>query len=150
MTFKYKTPNKRPAPHVIKPRIAAEAEQLSGQVKGIDAAQGEERFARALNGVVNNYYFRINPTGVPTGMPGWLELDFLVQTRNFAWRAFEIDGMEFVHRGARKAAEALVKDLRRREGLAGMGIVVQEIEHVDEGKLQTLDDAKRTVRELQL
>jgi len=149
MAFEYKdTPTKVPV-LVKKPTFANEPEQLSGQVNGIDAAQDEERYARALdrNKAVRRYWFRINPTGIPKGMPGWLELDFLVET-GFEYRAFELDDMEFVHRGQRKGAEMVIKDLKRREGLALMGIVVKEIEHIDAAKLQNQDDADRTVRNL--
>jgi hypothetical protein len=147
--YKYPTTNKRPAPPSRKPTFAKEAEQLTGTVNGIAAVQGEERFARALrkDSKARRFYFRVNPTTVPRGFPGWLELDFLVET-NFGWRAFEIDGMDFVHRGIRKAAEMVVKDLKRREGLAKMGISVRDIEHVDEASLQTQEAADKTVKNL--
>jgi hypothetical protein len=149
MVYQYKIPAKTPAPHTQKPSFATEAEQLSGQVRGIDAAMGEERFAKALNKhkSVREYYFRVNPSGVPRGMPGWLELDFLVQA-TAGWRAFEIDNMEFVHRGQRKGAEMVLKDNLRKKGLANMGIIVREIEHIDEADLQTVEDAQRVAREL--
>ena len=143
--FKYKVSRKKPPISSSKPEFADTPERLTGSIKGMPAAKGEERFANALRGY--EFRFRINPTGIPRGMPGWLELDFLINTP-FGYRAIEIDDMEFVHRGVRKSAEMVLKDNRRKKGLAGMGIDVREIEHIDTALLETQEDANTVVRNL--
>lgn len=133
-------------PKAKRAKFASEAEQLLGSVKGMDAKQGEERFAKALDeiGEVLGYQFRI-AVGAPRGMPGWKELDFLIQTI-YGYTAVEIDDMSFVHLG--KQAEMTMEDGIRIAGLADMGVNVRQIEHVDNARLQNQEDAARAVKEL--
>lgn len=150
--FKYKTA-KKPKPIRIyaarKPRVSEEPqEQLTGQVQGRSAKAGEERFYRSLlrSEVVIGLVFR-KVLGAPVGLPGQLELDFLVLTY-FGPRAFEIDDMTFIHRGAGEKAEAAVKDDRRVQILRSQGYNVEKIEHVDAAQLDTDEHARATVARL--
>lgn len=153
MAFKFKTNTKR---HNVKfpsnkPKTASEGEEvLSGYVDGIPAKRDEEFFmseARKQQSVRHSE-FRMT-LGAPRHLPGWLELDALIETYN-GYRAFEIDDMSFVHLGMREASETKLKDLRRKDGLAKMGIRVREIEHIDAAKLETREDTKKVIRELRL
>ena len=130
-----------------RPKFSKEEETLTGVVQDKPAAEGEERLAKTLSKRKMKFAFGTNPTGIPTGMPGWLTLDFLVETR-FGIRAFEIDDLEFIHKGQREKAEQLIKDARRLEGLNKQGYNVRKIEHIDNAKLLTQDDADKTGREL--
>lgn len=81
MVFRYRTQaQKNQASRFSRAAIARSTpdEQLTGLVKGEVARADEERFARALDKLGYEYYFRSNPTDIPTGRPGWVELDFLI------------------------------------------------------------------------
>jgi len=134
---------------VAKPRIARDQEDLTGFVQGKPASDDEERFMRVVLGskAVDGAYFRFILGA--RGMPGWLELDCLAKTR-FGHRAFEVDDMTFVHKGQREREETQIKDIRRKNMLADLGIMVREIEHVDAKHLQSMSQARETVRRLSL
>lgn len=138
-------------PNMNKPDVAtAEEEVLSGYFDGKPAKRGEEFFMQEAERMENvrSVEFRMT-LGAPKGMPGWLELDALIETYN-GWRAFEIDDLSFVHLGQREAAETKVKDSRRVEGLRRLAISVREIEHIDNARLETRADAAETLRSLRL
>jgi hypothetical protein len=78
-----------------------EPEALSGSVQGKTASAPEERLAKALDKHGIYYDFRFN-FGAPKPLPGWKELDFLVQTGGLMY-AIEVD-TAFTHR--MKAAQA--------------------------------------------
>lgn len=134
-----------------KPRTAREGEEvLSGYVDGMPAKRDEEFFmqeARKLKTVLNSS-FRMT-LGAPRHMPGWLELDALIETHS-GYRAFEIDDMSFIHQGLRESAETVVKDRRRLDGLNKIGINVMKIEHLDAADLETRADAKKLLQEIRL
>ena len=152
MAFKFKL--KRTAAQKFpsnKPQIAKEGEELlSGYVDGKPAKRDEEFFmqeARKLPNVRSSE-FRMT-LGAPRGLPGWLELDALIETYN-GFRAFEIDDMSFVHLGQRESAETVLKDKRRRDGLAKYGINIVKVEHLDAADLETREAARKLLRELRL
>jgi len=155
MAFKFKKVNRKytagfSAPG--KPQFARDGEEvLTGFVDGIPAKRDEEFFMSEVRKVpsVKNSTFRM-AVGAPRHMPGWLELDALLETMG-GFRAFEIDDMSFVHLGQRENAETKVKDLRRVAGLAKYGINVPKgIEHLDAADLETRAQTKNVVRELRL
>lgn len=152
MAFKFKTiRTENHFPNMNKPDIAtADEEVLSGYFDGIPANRGEEFFMQEADRMENvrSVEFRMT-LGAPKGLPGWLELDALIETYN-GFRAFEIDDMSFVHLGQREAAETKVKDSRRIDGLRRMAISVREIEHVDAAELGTRADAAEVLRSLRL
>lgn len=145
----YKQTTKKVDPTYIAP-VAKPDEGLTGMVQGKTAAQDEERFARALdrNSQVMGYEFRL-AVGAPKGMPGWRELDFLVETYS-GYRAFEIDDTSFVHKGESARATDRLHDISRVQALQNMGAeVAHGVEHVDAvAHLQNQNDANRKVREL--
>lgn len=152
MAFKYKRIRKQEQKFPSRrPQVAKVGDEvLSGYVDGFPAARGEEFLVSELRKSrnVRNVSFRM-AVGAPRNMPGWLELDLLVETYN-GFRAIEVDDMSFVHRGGREEAESKVKDLRRVAGLQAMGINVRTIEHVDDDKLQDRQLTRRTLEELRI
>jgi hypothetical protein len=129
-----------------RPVFSKEPEQLSGQFRGMKASDIEERFGTALqkSKLVINVMFRI-PIGAPRGMPGWNELDFLVETYT-GYRAFQTDDVEFVHLGT--SAKDAFTDLKILINLQKDGIIIREIEHVKSTKLTDSKQSNATVREL--
>ena len=152
MAFKYKRIRKQEQKFPSRrPQVAKVGDEvLSGYVDGFPAARGEEFLVSELRKSrnVRNVSFRM-AVGAPRNMPGWLELDLLVETYN-GFRAIEVDDMSFVHRGGREEAESKVKDLRRVAGLQKMGYNVREIEHIDDDKLQDRQLTRRTLEELRI
>jgi len=155
MAFKYKRINKTnqanfPSPG--KPQFARDGEEvLSGFVDGIPAKRDEELFMSEVRKHPSHRGSEFRMTlGAPRHMPGWLELDALIETFG-GFRAFEIDDMSFVHLGQREDAETKVKDGRRLAGLAKYGINPRKgIEHLDASDLEDRTMAKELVRELRL
>jgi hypothetical protein len=150
MAFRYSYNQTKPqSPPKRGYEIAAEPEILSGQFQGKTASDDEERFLLAVSKQPNvqSLWFRF--TLGAKYMPGWLELDALVKTFH-EYKAFEIDDMTFVHRGEREMNESKVKDLKRIEMLAKLGVAVREIRHVDAALLTSKEQAVITVRNLQL
>ncbi len=152
MAFKFKVIRKKEEKFPSRrTQIAKVGEEvLSGYVDGMPAARGEEFLVTELRKSKNvrQVSFRM-AVGAPRNMPGWLELDVLVETAN-GYRAIEVDDMSFVHRGGRESAESKVKDLRRVAGLQKMGINVRQIEHIDDDKLQDRQLTRRTLEDLKI
>ena len=130
-----------------KPKVSKIGEVLTGTLQGkTNVPADEERFYYAANktGKVRDYYVEFD-IGARC-LPGSRTLDALVNT-DFGWRAFEIDGAAFVHRGAAKKAQDRLNDLQRMDGLKKLGIVPRNgIEHIPDTKLMTQDQADRTAR----
>jgi hypothetical protein len=135
-----------------KPKVAKVGEEvLSGFVDGMPAKRDEEFFVQEVRKHPNHRgsSFRM-ALGAPRNMPGWLELDVLVETAN-GYRAFELDDMSFVHLGQRESAETKVKDMRRMNGLAKYGITPRMgIEHIDASDLEDRQKTKKKLEELRL
>lgn len=125
-----------PAPR--RPRLTdrEEPEVLGGSVQNMKASQPEERFAKALSRVgVDGYEFR-RSVGAPRGLPGWLELDFLVAARGQMY-AIEVD-TAFTHRDkGRKDVlhDALLLSHLEKEGLQ----VYPKVIHLD-GESDLVDE----------
>ena len=153
MAFRYKIIRRKDEklPPARRPQVARVGEEvLSGYIDGFPAARGEEFLVTELRKSrnVRNVSFRM-AVGAPRNLPGWLELDVLVETFN-GYRAFEVDDMSFVHRGGREEAESKVKDLRRLTGLQKMGYNVRVIEHIDDDKLQDRQLTRKTLEDLRI
>jgi hypothetical protein len=97
MAFKFKI--SRPSFNIPLPSLPTlsnpEEEGLTGAVQGKQASAPEERFARALDKLNITYLFRYT-VGAPRGLPGWKELDFLIQNGSIIY-AYEVD-TAFTHR----------------------------------------------------
>jgi len=147
-TFRYRTAQRSQRPSAKGfPHIAVDTENLTGAVQGKRATDIEERTGRALakNGNVEGILFQMDIGA--RGMPGYRTLDYLVRTR-LGYRALEVDGTAFVHRGEAKQAQDRLNDLQRVDGLRKMGVKVREIEHILEPKLTSQSLADQTIKEL--
>lgn len=148
MTFKYRTSRtRRLARTGSKPKLAKESENLTGYVQGKKATEPEERWYRAAlkNRTILSTTFLIN-MGKP-GLQGQRQLDFLHRTL-FGWRAVEVDGAAFVHKGESKRARDTLRDIQRVEGLRKMGVRVLKIEHVTDDRLQSQEDSDKRAKEV--
>lgn len=148
MAFQYKAT--RPNTEITgrrKPEIASDMEQLVGEVQGKTVYADEERFYKATLKTGKALAIYVQFDIGRKGMPGHRTLDQLTNTA-FGWRAFEVDGVGFVHRGDQAKAKDRLADIQRVEGLRNLGIEVREIEHVPDTKLQTQADADRTARNI--
>lgn len=148
MPFKYKVPRRGRRPNIVsrRPSFAKDEEQLTGQFRGMKASDIEERFGNSLqrNRRIRNVYFRV-PVGAPRGMPGWKELDFLVETYS-GWRAFQTDDVEFVHVGS-DSRDALT-DVIILEALRRDGIYISRVERIQSIRITDDEQSDQTVREL--
>lgn len=120
---------------------------LSGMVQNLKAAQGEERFARTLEkakmqGLVTNYEFRMSP-GQAKQTPGWLELDYFIETPGRAI-AISVKGFSFVHKNT-QAKDAL-NELMILTRLRKMGYSVQKVETVYDYELSTQEGADKIAK----
>ncbi len=126
-------------------------EELTGYVRGIPAnSEAEERFARGLekNPNVVGYWFRV-PMGAPRGMPGWKELDFLVQTASGQAFAFQIADFEFIHHGAKATAYDQIESQLIKDYLSKDGFIIDEVTWVDANKLADQEEADFITSEIQ-
>lgn len=101
-----------------------EAEVLSGEVQGMKASALEERFARALDKERISYQFRYT-IGAPRGLPGWKELDYLIE-RNGQIYAVEVDSA-FTHRNkgeSDRLHDAIVLSELEQEGFQAFPQVI--------------------------
>jgi hypothetical protein len=136
-------PSTRPRPEPDR------VELLSGNIAGVKAAKGEERFYRAMmkDPQVKQVWFRL-PLGAPKGMPGWKELDFLVLKTSGMYSAFSVKDVTFVHAGTAKTATDLMNDMVMVQALKSQGINVNDIITIDARDLDDEELAARTEKEL--
>ena len=124
---------------------------LTGLVQGLKAAQGEERFSRTLNkgvnkGLVRGYYFRSSP-GLPKGIQGWKELDFLVFGTHDI-KAISVKGEDFVHKGEVARQQDRLNELIILSRLAAEGIKLDKIISIPADKLVDQEQSDRVGRDL--
>ena len=107
---------------------AREPELFTGEVKGFKASQGEERAATALtkNEKVREFYFRMT-IGAERNMPGFKELDLLVEKIDGSYVAIEVDSA-FTHRD--KGTSDVLHDAIVLNALKSLNIHPQVI-HLD-------------------
>jgi hypothetical protein len=142
----YKRHSELPLTH-IRPHFASTPEQLMGTVNGIAANQFEERLGKALTERKIPYYFRY-AVGAPKGFPGWKEIDFVTELDGQA-KALAVDGMDFVHKGARAQAQDKLNDIIIQKSLESYGYTnIGPVEHISTARLTTQQDAHQVVREI--
>ena len=133
-----------PAP--ARPRLdsGTEAELLSGTIDGMKASAGEERFANALRKIPAVEGFEFRYTTMPRGLPGYKELDFLIQAHGMMY-AVEVD-TAFTHRDKGRADvlhDAIIMSHLEQKGYQVFASVI----HLDgESDLITQKDADRTAK----
>jgi len=124
---------------------------LSGKVQGMKAAQGEERFCRALDvgigkGLVREHKFRW--TTLKRGVVGYKELDSLVFLTNGRVLAVSIKGTSFVHHGSRAMEQDKINEALQIATLKKMGYEVNEITSISADKLNTQEDANKEAKKI--
>lgn len=124
----------------------AEPELLTGQVKGFKASAGEERAANALksNPKVTEYFFRM-AIGAERHMPGFKELDYLIQSSGGMYYAVEVDS-EFTHR--KKGTSDILHDAIVLENLKHLNVYPSVIHWDIDRDLPDKRTAEQTVRNL--
>lgn len=146
MAFKFKRTKK---PVVVSlpsfPTIQEDSgEMLTGMVNDMTASAPEERMANALREAGIPFQFRM-VIGAPKGMPGWKELDFLIESKGLLY-ATEVD-TAFTHRNKEqkdKLHDALVLNDRT---LQSYGELYPQVFHVDgDYDLASRNTAKAYVR----
>lgn len=125
---------------------------LTGQVQGIKATEGEERFANVLNksitkGLIRNYTFRF--TTLSRRTTHYKELDFLVITNNQPV-AISVQGTSFVHRSSSSKNQDLINDLIILSKLRELGFNIPKITNVSADDLETPQKAEKIGRQLGL
>ena len=124
---------------------------LSGQVQGMKAAKGEERFARTLEkgirkGLVRSHIFRW--TTLKRGVVGYKELDHLVIKSNGDVLAVSVKGTDFVHRNAGEKEQDKINEIIILAKLREYGYNVMGITSIPADKLKTQEDADKVGRSL--
>ena len=144
---KIRKPIRTPVKGIPRPRLdnGDEAELLSGSVRDMKASAIEERFAKALDKERIPFEFRYT-IGAPRGVPGWKELDYLVE-KNGQMYAIEIDSI-FTHRRkgeADRLHDAIVLSELEQQGMN----VFPNVFHVlGDTELTDQTQANATVRKL--
>lgn len=147
MAFKFRKqrkPPKLPLPSFpsLQPRV--QPEELLGHVDGIQASAPEERLARALAKNKKGYKFRLT-VGAPRGLPGWKELDFVVESQGVLY-AVEVD-TAFTHRQKENADVLHDAIVMNDPELKTMGTFFPRVIHVDgDSDLASLTNAESYVK----
>ncbi len=143
MTFKFKKPGtyeRINLPTWPRHSDLEAPEQLMGSVNGLQASAPEERLAKALDKAGINYVFRYT-VGAPRGLPGWKELDFLIQHTGLIY-AVEVD-TAFTHR--KKANADVLHDaiIQNDKQIQAMGTLWPTTLHADgDSELATFVNAQ--------
>jgi len=124
-----------------------EPELFTGTVKGFKASKGEERAANALyaNSKVADFYFRMTIGAEARNLPGWKELDYLIESTTGMYYAVEVDSA-FSHRF--KGTSDILHDAIILENLKHLNIYPQVIHWDIDHDLPNAAVAKQTVRNL--
>ncbi len=125
---------------------AREPELFTGMVKGFTASQGEERAANALaiNQKVRDFYFRMT-IGAERNMPGFKELDYLIETTSGMYYAVEVDSV-FSHRD--KGTSDILHDAIILENLKSLNLYPRVIHWDIDRDLPNRATAEQTVKNL--
>ena len=139
--FRYKLRPRPPKQPLNRLAGTSNDERLTGFVKGKEASDLEERFARALDAEGKEYQFEVEVTP-PTSIPGQEnQIDFLVEEIY----PVEIDG-GIAHKGAAQKANDLLRDAILNDYLSGFGWF--PIERIPGHKLETQEATATIVKEL--
>lgn len=125
---------------------AEEPELFTGMVKGFKASKGEETGANALNRnqKVRNYWFRLT-IGAERNMPGFRELDYLIETTSGQYFAVEVDSA-FTHRD--KGTSDILHDAIILQSLKYLNIYPRVIHWDIDRDLPNAKTADQTVKHL--
>jgi hypothetical protein len=125
---------------------AEEPELFTGMVKGFKASAGEERGGNALeqNPKVANFFFRMT-IGAERNMPGFKELDYLIETTSGLYYAVEVDSA-FTHRD--KGTSDILHDAIVLNALKHLNIYPQVIHWDIDRDLPDRKTAAQTVKNL--
>jgi hypothetical protein len=144
--FQYKIPRQV---HAKLPTGKAEKqstnENLTGFIGSQKASDIEERFYRSLvsDGHVTGISFRL-PVIAARGVPGQLEIDFVVTARGFIF-PFQVDG-EYAHKNTSKALDDAKKDVLVNNYMKQYGAL--PVKRIPGDLLQKQSDSDHVVREL--
>ena len=139
--YKYKLSPRPPKENLNRLKVTNEGERLTGFVKGQEASELEERFARALDQQGKSYDFQVE-VRTPRTVPGQENLiDFVVEDEF----PTEIDG-EFVHKTAAQRADDRDRDAILNDNIKNYGW--KPIVRVTEMDVETQEDANRKVGEM--
>lgn len=149
--FQYKKPRSR-RPDIRRiadvPRRKT-PEQLTGFIQGIRAdSKAEERFSIALYKRRNVASFRYSFIIGTMGMPGWKQLDFLVQLTTGTFMAFSVKDTEFVHHGVAVTEQDAINEIFIRQQLEKDGIIIDKVRTIDARDLDTQNLADNTARRI--
>lgn len=123
---------------------------LLGEVQGLKAGVGEEKFSRTLEkgikkGLIREYRFRW--TTLRRGAVGYKELDFLIITYGPPI-AISVRGVSFVHKSAASQNQDLINDLIILKRLKELGFNVPKITNIDAFKLEDQKRADKVGQDL--
>lgn len=148
-----KYPRARKAPPILpdgglrrSDRAPREPELFTGMVKGFTASQGEERAAGALarNVNVRDFFFRMS-IGAERNMPGFKELDYLIETTSGQYYAVEVDSA-FTHRD--KGTSDVLHDAIILNNLKHLDIFPRVFHWDIDRDLPDAETARQTVKQL--
>ncbi len=125
--------------------IDTEQETLTGEVNGFKASAPEERAVRGLvkRPTVVNYFFRM-ALGAERNLPGFKELDLLIET-NSIWYAVEVDS-PFTHRN--KGTSDILHDAIVLENLTHLNVYPRVINLDQDADLSNQLQADQTMKNL--
>jgi hypothetical protein len=142
--FKYKKARTARPEKLNRIKQNADSEGLTGYVHGLKASDLEERSARSLNDLDVDFTFQFEVTTAFT-LPGEeRKVDFIVH--DGASYAYEIDEVDFIHRGAEAIQEDLIRDVLIDEKLEKLGVF--PIVHIPSTDLETQELSDQTWRAL--
>jgi hypothetical protein len=155
MTFKLKKHKSKRLP--IDQRSAAGdkekpvAEVLTGYIQGKPAAsQAEERLANALSKDprVSAFEYSMENLVAPKGMPGWKQLDFLVQWEGGRYQAISMEDETFVHHGPSAALVDSMDNMEFVYALNKLGVAIDGVTRLDAALYDTQESADAQEKQL--
>jgi hypothetical protein len=142
--FKYKKRRTARLDRLNRMPRTSENEGLSGYVHGLRASDLEERSAISLGKLGLEFNFQWEVRTAFSLPDEERKVDFIVH--DGLLYAYEIDEVEFIHRGAEAQQEDLVRDSLINERLQKIGI--QPIVHIPSTQLDTQELSDQTWRDL--
>jgi hypothetical protein len=150
--FRYKKPRKkRPPVEDIRPaQEGAPAENpLTGYIDGIPAdSMAEERFANSMKKSLAIMGFKYKFIIGTEGMPGWKQLDFLVEKVDGQILAVSVKDTEFIHHGEAATAQDAANEMYIIEKLRQQQIYIDSVKTIDAKDLDTQALSDKTLQRL--